>query len=341
VESNKKEEYEKLAGKLKGAILLTSKPSKPQQHPLYKPRGYEEADVSVGKAEQQRNEFFKAEGVAAILEDSAKPHMLVTTGGSWSAPLDGPKHFNISNEHYALLYRLAQNGYEPRVSLYSICTLRDEPTEVYNTVAEIPGTEKPDEVVICGAHLDSWDLGQGATDNGTGSAVILEAARILTANNVKPKRTIRFIWFSGEEQGLVGSREYVKAHEKEMDKVSAVFVHDTGTGYIKGIGLHGSKQCQPIFESEFTFLNHLGVKDFSTNLMGGTDHAAFYPKGIPSFWFMQEGADYGLTHHTSSDTFDKAIEEDLIHGATVMALCALHAANRDEMLPRKLKDGGE
>jgi len=269
--------------------------------------------------------------------DSGKPQMLLVMTGSWGrgggrSPF--PRLF-VTNEHYALLYRLTRRGVPVRMQLRVENKFTRGPVTVYNTVGEIRGSEKPEEIVICGAHLDSWDLATGTVDNGTGSMVVLEAARLIKALGLKPKRTIRFVLFSGEEQGLHGSREYVNQHKDEMSKVSAVFVHDTGTGKIEGIGLHGNKQVQPILEKELEILKELGVTRYNDRLMGGTDHASFYASGVPGFWFMQDPADYFLSHHTQSDTFDKAFKDDLIQGATVMAICAYNVAQLPQMLPRR------
>src|SRR5262249_39513363 len=156
----------------------------------------------------------------------------------------------MAHEHYALLYRLASRP-EPartRVEVEIQNKLIPGPIAVYNTVGEIRGSEKPDEFVVVGAHLDSWDLGQGTTDNGTGSSVVLEAARVLAKCGTPPKRTIRFVLFSGEEQGLHGSRNYVKDHKDEMDRTSMCLVHDYGTGRITALGLQGREALKPILE---------------------------------------------------------------------------------------------
>lgn len=356
-------DLDRFKGKLKNAILLLSPPREVNHHPsrstgrdvwnrriggggraLYDEHGHLDHDdhhhAEETEAQRRQNavrdEFFKKEGVAAVLMDSGKPQMLLVMTGSWgregaSSPF--PRLF-VTNEHYAMLYRLTRRGVPVKMRLRVENRFTRGPVTVYNTVGEIRGSEKPDEMVICGAHLDSWDLATGTVDNGTGSMVVLEAARLIKALGLKPARTIRFVLFSGEEQGLHGSREYVRRHKDEMGKVSAVFVHDTGTGKIEGIGLHGNKQVQPVLEG-MPILKELGVTRYSDGLMGGTDHASFYPEGVPAFWFMQDPADYFLSHHTQSDTYDKALKDDLIQGATVMALCAYNVAQLPEMLPRR------
>ena len=198
-------------------------------------------------------EFLKAEGVACMVSDAGKPHGLLNMTGSWPRGDRGnaqdalPRVFMV-HEHYALLYRLASRTDEAtRVETEIENKFTPGPLTVYNTIGEVRGHEKPDEIVIVGAHLDSWDLGQGTTDNGTGSTVVLEAARTLAAmakQGMRPKRTIRFCLFTGEEQGLWGSRKYVERHKAEMDQHSAAIVHDTGTGKVTGFGMLGRERLQ-------------------------------------------------------------------------------------------------
>jgi Zn-dependent M28 family amino/carboxypeptidase len=207
------------------------------------------------------------------------------------------------------------------------------PIAVYNTVGEIKGSEKPDEFVVVGAHLDSWDLGTGTTDNGTGSSVVLETARLLSKCGVKPKRTIRFVLFTGEEEGLHGSKEYVKAHSKEMAKTSMALVHDTGTGRVTAIGTQSLEECLPVLQKELACLKKLGV-EINTRRVNGSDHQSFDAVGVPGFAFQQQVAEYRLTHHSQSDTFDKARPDDLKQGAEVMAIAAMRVANLPKLLPR-------
>jgi Zn-dependent M28 family amino/carboxypeptidase len=192
--------------------------------------------------------------------------------------------------------------------------------------------------VVVGAHLDSWDLGQGALDNGTGTSIILETARILVKCGVRPKRTIRFVLFTGEEQGLHGSRAYVVRHKDEMSKTSACLVHDSGTGRVRGIGCGGRPRIAAIFERELRSLFDLGVTDFRRRPMGGSDHVSFDGAGVPGFMLGQEMAGYTLAHHTPLDTLDRATESNLIQGAQVMAVTAVRIANLDTLLPRQRTD---
>jgi carboxypeptidase Q len=289
-------------------------------------------------------EFLSAEGAAVLLSDAGKPHGLLTTTGGWrgndrvSAPEPISSAY-VAHEHYALLYRLATRP-EPaktRIEIELNNKIIPGPITVYNTVGEIKGSDKPDEFVILGAHLDSWDLAQGTTDNGTGTCVVLEAARILAKSGVKPQRTIRFVLFTGEEQGMYGSKAYVQKHKEEMAKISLCLVHDTGTGKVTGIGTQGRAAVKPLLEAELASLKDLGFKEVNTRSMGGSDHQSFEAAGVPGFAVQQDLSEYRLTHHSQSDTLDKAKEADLIQGAQVLAVTALRVANLPELLPRTKK----
>jgi carboxypeptidase Q len=214
------------------------------------------------------------------------------------------------------------------------------PVKQYNVVADLVGTELPDEVVIVGGHLDSWDGAQGTVDNGTGSATTLEAARLLAAAGARPKRTIRFILWSGEEQGLFGSRGYVRDHEQELGKISAVLIHDGGTNYVSGITCTPEMEadlklaCAPIIgldpEMPFEVLVAEGIRN-----SGDSDHAPFIGAGVPGFFWEQEGrSDYNHMHHTQYDTFDSAVPEYQQHSSAVIATVAYGIANLERLLDR-------
>jgi hypothetical protein len=220
------------------------------------------------------------------------------------------------------------------------------PVKLYNVIADIPGTERPDEYVIIGGHIDSWDGATGATDNGTGVATTLEAARILKKAGMKPRRTIRFMVWSGEEQGLLGSAAYVKAHKDLMPKISAVLVHDGGTNYLSGIGATEAMQSDfeqvvaPIKELDSTYPFEL--RKVPGLFGGGSDHASFLSANVPGFFWRQAGkARYQRTHHTQFDTFDAAVPEYQKHSSLVIALAAYGIANLDHLLSRdKLRVAG-
>ncbi len=288
-------------------------------------------------------QLLRSEGVACTLIDSGKPHGLLNMTGQWrgtdrtgAEPI--PQLF-VSHDHYAMLYRLATRpDAKTKAEVEITNKFIPGPIAVYNTVGEIKGSEKPDEIVVVGAHLDSWDLGTGTTDNGTGSAVVLETARLISKSGVKPKRTIRFVLFTGEEEGLHGSKEYVKAHKAEMAKTSMALVHDTGTGKVTAIGTQGFNKSTPILTKELACLKKLGV-EINGRGVNGSDHQSFGRAGVagavPGFAFQQENAEYNLTHHSQSDTFDKARPDDLKQGAEVMAIAAMRVANLPDLLPRE------
>jgi hypothetical protein len=215
------------------------------------------------------------------------------------------------------------------------------PIKLYNVIADIPGTEKPDEYVIVGGHIDSWDGATGATDNGTGVATTLEAARLLKKAGVKPKRTIRFMLWSGEEQGLLGSAAYVKTHKDLMPKISAVLVHDGGTNFLSGIG--ATEAIYSDFEQVFAPVKELDPKNYPFDLRkvpglfgGGSDHASFLSANVPGFFWRQSGsARYQRTHHTQYDTFDAANPDYQKHSSLVVAIGAYGIANLDHLLSRE------
>jgi hypothetical protein len=215
------------------------------------------------------------------------------------------------------------------------------PVKLYNVVADIPGTDMPNEYVIVGGHIDSWDGAQGTTDNGTGVATTLEAARLLIAAGARPSRTIRFMLWSGEEQGLLGSRAYVKDHPELMDKISAVLVHDFGTNYVSGI--EAPPAVRDDLSAVFAPVLNLDpdmpfvVKPNKDGISGGgSDHDSFIGAGVPAFFWNQTGrANYTETHHTQNDRFERAIPEYQQHSAIVIAVGALGIANLDHMLKRE------
>jgi carboxypeptidase Q len=338
---------------LKGAIVITGEPlplpppDQPAPSPMLVPYGEPflmvrperpgERPRQFGPAMmrflQARADFFKNEGVIASLTDSGKPDGLLNMTGA------GGRNYNIapipaafiSSENYSLIWRLMKRG-PVEVELNIQNSVGDKPEEVYNTVAEIRGSDKVDEFVVLGAHLDSWDLGTGTTDNGTGSMVVLEAARALEKLGLHPRRTIRFALFSGEEQGLNGSRAYVAAHGTDLPKISAALIHDTGTGRVISISLMRNYQAAEIMEK---VVAPLGLLELSQRWMTGSDHASFEQAGVPGFFCVQDAAQYFETHHSQADTFDQAHEADLVEGAQVMAAVAYNIAQLPELLPHK------
>lgn len=351
-DAKKKEEFQKFHGKLKGAIVIYQEPASlspprkappsPAERPMQEPPplpGEPAAPSPFAAFEEearQRTEFWKQEGVAAVLRDSGKPHGLLNMTDISKEPFDIgeiPTAF-VTGEGYRMIWRMMKHA-TVQIEIEMENFFSDKPLEVYNTVAEIRGSEKPDEVVILGAHLDSWDLGTGSTDNGTGSMAVLEAARALSKLDLKPKRTIRFVLFTGEEEGLVGSVKYVEVHKSDLAKISAVLVHDTGTGRVLKLGLHDNYQDRELVDQVLAPVRELKLLEPSMSRSFGTDHASFDDVGVPGFFCMQDFAEYSQTHHSQSDTFDKVWKDDLNQSAEVLAAWAYNTAELPVMLPRR------
>ncbi len=345
-------------GRVRGAWVL-SKPSTPVWNPDAPPPSPEDsarvtalqwersqlsADTSAAAVRARRQwtidlpYLLKAEGALGTLIDGAKEHALMTMSGSPNRVSPLPS-LVISHEDFTHLERLIAAGTPPRLEARVENKLGNTPVQQWNTVGEIRGSELPREVVILGAHLDSWDLGTGLSDNGAGSTVVLEAARAIAQSGVKPKRTIRFILFSGEEQGLLGSRAYAAAHAAEADSVQAVLVIDNGTGMIVGQALQGRDDLADTWKALLAPVESLGASNVRSAVKSGTDHLSFASYGIPSFNFDQHPRGYFHTHHSQSDTFDKAVEGDLKQASAVMAATALELANLPTLLPRGPKPG--
>jgi carboxypeptidase Q len=253
----------------------------------------------------------------------------------------------MNSEHFNRLVRLLQAKKDVELEAEVKTKFNDRDTLQYDVVAEIPGTDKnlKSELVMLGAHLDSWHSATGTTDNGAGSAVMMEVMRLLKTLDVKPRRTIRLALWSGEEQGLLGSRGYVKNHfaspdsmvlKPEHSKLSAYYNLDNGAGRIRGIYLQGNDALRSIFETWLAPFKDLGVTTVTARNTGGTDHLSFDAVGLPGFQFIQDPLDYETkTHHTNMDTYDRAPKEDLEQAAIIIAAIVYQTAMRDEKLARK------
>ena len=297
------------------------------------------ADTSAA-ARERRQQFgidrpflMKKYGALGTINDGSKEHTLVTMSGSPNRVSPLP-NIVVAHEDYLMLNRQVEANLAPRVEATIDNRIGTAPVEQWNTIGEIRGTELPGQVVILGAHLDSWDHAQGVTDNGASSMAVVEAARIIAQSGLKPKRTIRFILFTGEEQGLLGSRAYAAAHAAEADSIQAVMVLDNGTGMILGQALQGRNELAQLWRDLLAPVAHLGAGRVREANKGGTDHLAFVPYGVPAFNFDQEPRGYNHTHHSQSDTFDKAVASDLRQASAVMAVTAFALANLPELLPR-------
>jgi hypothetical protein len=255
----------------------------------------------------------------------------------------------MASEDYNRLVRMIQQGVKPQMTVEINAQYHDQDQMGYNTIAEIPGTDPnlKDEIVMLGGHLDSWHASTGATDNAAGCGVVMEAARIIMASGLKPRRTIRVALWSGEEQGLYGSTEYVKKHFGEMkngaltkgkdyEKLSAYYNLDNGTGKIRGIYMQGNSAVKPIFEAWLAPFAELGASTLTLSNTGGTDHLPFDAIGLPGFQFIQDQIEYDTrTHHSNQDNYDRLQPEDMKQAATIMAAFVYQTAMMDGKLPRK------
>jgi len=259
---------------------------------------------------------------------------------------------SVGAEHYNRLIRMIQKGEKPKLEL-EIDAEFNKADSGYNAIAEIPGTDLKDEIVMIGGHFDSWQGGTGAADNATGCSVAMEAMRILKALNLKPRRTIRIGLWDAEEHGFLGSRGYITKHfaereggssdrdgkiiyKPEGEKFSVYFNDDNGAGKFRGIYLQGNEACRTIFRSWLKPFNDLGASTVTVANTGGTDHQAFDGYGLPGFQFIQDELDYGSrVHHAMMDVYDRCPPEDMKQAAVIMAAFAYNAAMRDEKIPRK------
>lgn len=316
------------------------------------------------------NQFFADEKVLAVIDHSRGTAgggtVFVQSGGSYKAgETTTVPQLTMASEHWSRIARLLQQKKEVTLELNVANTFYDDDPMQYDTIAEIPGTDKKDEIVMLGAHLDSWHAGTGATDNGAGTIVMMEAVRILKALDIKPRRTIRIGLWSGEEEGLLGSQGYVEQHfgsrppitddpnmkgaptllrrdagpvtvKPEQAKVSAYFNVDNGSGKIRGVYLQENEAVAPIFEAWMRPFKDLGMTTLSMNDTGGTDHLSFDAVGIPGFQFIQDPIEYETrTHHSNMDVYDRLQPDDLKQISVIVASFVYDAAMRDQMLPRK------
>jgi len=251
----------------------------------------------------------------------------------------------LATEHYGRIYRLLQKKIPVTLKLDVDNKFYDEDLNSFDILGEIPGTDKADEVVMLGGHFDSWQAGTGATDNGAGAATMLEAIRILKATGMPMRRTVRVGLWTGEEEGLLGSRAYVKAHFGDPEtmkllpehaKLDAYYNIDNGTGKIRGVYLQGNEAVTPIFAKWMEPFHGLGMTTLTMRNTGGTDHLAFNAVGLPGFQFIQDPLDYdSRTHHSNMDVYERIQEPDMKQIAVIVASFVYMTANRPEMLPRK------
>ena len=314
------------------------------------------------------NAFFAEQGVLATISISGWDNGIIRVGGGGSRKAGEPvgvPELAMMAEHYNQLVRALDHKQPVKLRVDVQARFTDDTDQPgYNTLAEIRGSSKADEIVMLGAHLDSWHTGTGAADNAAGVAVMMEAMRILKAVGAKPKRTIRVALWSGEEQGLVGSQDYVSRHlarypeptdpqqltlpasmreptgalqrQRDYDRFSAYFNMDNGSGRFRGIYAQENLAAVPIFEAWLAPFHDVGATTVATRNTGSTDHIAFDRVGLPGFQFIQDRLDYFTNvHHSNLDTWDHAEPEDLKQAAAIVASFVYHAAMREEKLPRK------
>ena len=385
IDATEEKDLEKYAGKLKGKIVLFDEPREVKewfegtaqrldeenllnranaQMPTPRPRG-NRRNLGGFSFNQKLRQFLEDEAPLAILDRSYKgdqgtvfvSRATTAEGRPWDKDNTVVPQFTVAVEHYNRLFRLAERGLPVKVKLELKAKYTNPDGMEHNIIAEIPGTDLKDEVVMFGAHYDSWHAATGATDNGAGSSVMMEAARILMAaikeSGVQPRRTLRIALWTGEEQGLYGSRGYVADHFADVPKgssvpdalkpeqktVSAYYNMDNGTGKIRGVYLQGNQDVMPIFRAWLEPFKDMDASTLTLGNTGGTDHLAFDAVGIPGFQFIQDPMAYSTrTHHSNMDNLDHLSEDDLSQAATIIASFVWHTAMRDGQLPRKATD---
>ena len=296
------------------------------------------------------NQFLKDEGVAVVVRLGGGQSSGGTVFGQDAGSRDikdpvPPPSVVLTPEHYNRVLRLLDHKIPVKLEFEIQAKFLDDRTESVNVIGEIPGGRKRDEIVMMGAHLDSWQGGTGATDNAAGCAVMIEALRILKTLNLPMDRTVRMALWGGEEQGLLGSRAYVNEHfanredmklKPEHAKLAGYFNVDNGSGKIRGVYLQGNDAMRPVFEAWFKPFQDLGAGTISIRNTTGTDHTNFDAVGLPGFQFIQDGLEYNSrTHHSNMDVYDRVQRADMAQMAAIVASFVYNAATREEMLPRE------
>jgi carboxypeptidase Q len=306
--------------------------------------------VNAGAVAEQIEAMLVAGGAMLRVNDAGRDHGQIRAFNNRTFdPAKTVPTVVLRNEDYGRIARILADGAPVKLEFTIVNRMYPEGTTSYNTIAEIPGSDKREEVVMLGGHLDSWHAATGATDNAIGCAVMMEAARILQALGVKPRRTIRVALWSGEEQGLLGSKAYVREHfgtfespKPEYAQFAGYFNVDSGTGRIRGASVFGPAPAAAVLRDAFAPFEDLGVMG-ATNTRsrraGGTDSTSFNEAGLPGIGLSQDPIEYGTyTWHTNLDTYERVIEEDVKKSAIAIAAAVYHVAMRDEMLPRFSKD---
>lgn len=385
VKIDSEEDFERYRGELAGKILLLEEAERPRPPgrpaPDEIPRRLSREDLDElatfpvpddhGGAWRDRMwqrrrlraatiDFFLAEKALATLRKSSRDDGILRLGAGGSREAGDPRPIPglmLAAEHWRRIGRLLDAGVEVELAI-EVEARFHAAEQAFNTLAEIPGSDARGEVVMAGAHLDSWHAGSGATDNAAGVAVMMEAVRILAALGVEPKRTIRIALWGGEEQGLLGSRAHVERHYgsrpeaeegenpyrerwpltlgREHDKLSLYLNLDNGAGKVRGVFAQQNAAAKPIFEAWLAPFADLGAETVTLRDTRGTDHQAFDAVGLPGFQLIQDPLDYfAKTHHTNLDGLDMVEADDLKQASVVVASLLYHAAMRDQRMPRK------
>jgi carboxypeptidase Q len=302
--------------------------------------------MTAAEVNRRIDEFLVANGAKLRINDAAREHGQIIAFNNRTFDLVRTVPTVVMrNEDYGRIARILADGTPVELEFTIVNKIHPEGRTAYNAIAEIPGTDKKDEVVMLGGHLDSWHSATGATDNAIGCATMMEAARILTAIGIKPRRTIRVALWSGEEQGILGSQAYVKEHfgsfenqKPEYAKLVAYLNIDSGTGRARGAGVFGPPAAAAIIRqalAPFEDLGVVGAVPTTSRTVGGTDSTAFNNAGLPGIGFGQDPIEYSThTHHTNLDTYERIVEEDAKASAIAIAATLYQLAMRDEMLPR-------
>jgi carboxypeptidase Q len=324
--------------RIEADALLTPPPPPPPAAQRQAPQQAQERPAGPTLA-MVLDSMMRAEGALGTLRTSPWAYGMLRGGGGGSRNANDPEGLPVlmvSLEQYGQLWRNAVRGVPVHVEINVQNRFFTDDLQEYNTLADLRGTDRADEYVMIGGHLDSWHMGTGATDNASGSVVMMEAMRILKAIGVQPRRTIRVALWSGEEQGLLGSRFWVQNNRALHPQISAYLNVDNGTGRLRGIWNQGNVAATPVFEQILWPFRDIGVVAVRHGNTGSTDHMAFDAVGIPGFNFIQDPMEYfNRTHHSSADTFERLVIDDLKQAAVVVASTAYHLAMRDEMVPRK------
>ncbi len=340
----KRRDYDQARQQYDPARVSPAGPPRAPEEPPARPEGPRR--LSASDVSARIDELLVARGARVRVNDAGRPHGQIRAFQNRTYdPSKAVPTIILRNEDYGRLWRLAESGHTVELEVTVVNRLYPEGRTSYNVIAEIPGTDKAAEVVMLGGHLDSWHAATGATDNAIGCAIMMEAARILAALNVKPRRTIRVALWGGEEQGLLGSQAYVREHfgtfedpKPEFFTFNGYFNVDSGTGRIRGATIFGPPEAAAVLReifAPFEDFGLVGAVSTASRRTGGTDSTSFNAAGLPGIGLGQDPIEYtSHTWHTNLDTYERIVEEDAKKSAIAIASAVYHVAMRDEMLPR-------